>query len=122
MLYILTLSQRDGLTSQPFFPKLLHIRYMHRGLLRIRILAVLLAIIFLGAQFHFCADLTSGPASSHMCPVCSAASSAVTTPALLIAVASISHRLENRSYTLAASSDIPRAISPRAPPSFGSIS
>ncbi len=111
-----------ALTSQPFFPKLHPINHMHRGLLRIRILAVLLAIIFLGAQFHFCADLSAGPASTHMCPVCSAAGSVVTTPALLIAVAPISHRLEIPGYSLAVSTDAPRAISPRAPPSFDSIS
>lgn len=122
MLYTLTLSQRDGLTSQPFFPKLRHIRYMHRNLRRIRILAVLLAIIFLGAQFHFCADLSAAPASTHMCPVCSAAGSAVATPAPLIVGASISHRLEIRGYSLVVSMDTPRAISPRAPPSSDSIS
>ena len=112
----------DDLTPQPFFPKLHPINHMHRNLLRISILAVLLAIIFLGAQFHFCADLSAGPSTSHMCPVCSAASLAVTTPAFLIAVASISHPLEIRGYSLATSTHIPRAISPRAPPSFGSIS
>src|ERR1700674_2887904 len=107
----------DALTSQPFFPKLRHIRYMHRDLPRIRILAVFLAIIFLGAQLHFCADLSGGPASSHMCPVCSAASSAVSTPALLIALVSIFDRLEYRGYSLVVSTHIPRSISPRAPPS-----
>jgi len=117
-----SLSKIDDLTSQPSFPKLRHIRYMHRDLPQIRILAVLLAIIFLGAQFHFCADLNAGPASSHICPVCNAASSAVSTPALLIALVSISDRLENRGYSLTVSTHIPRAVSPRAPPSFASIS
>jgi len=95
---------------------------MQRDLPRIRILAVFLAIIFLGAQLHFCADLSAGPASSHMCPVCSAANSAVTTPTLLIAIVSISDRWESRGYSLAVSTHIPRAISPRAPPSLGSAS
>jgi Na+/H+ antiporter NhaA len=95
---------------------------MHQDARRTRTLALLLAVIFLGAQFHFCADLSTGPASTHMCPVCSAAGSAVTTPAVLIVGASISHRLEIRGYTLGASTDIPRSISPRAPPTFGSIS
>src|SRR6267154_2311897 len=66
----------DGLTSQPFFPKLRPINYVHQNARRFRILAVLLAVMFLGAQFHFCADLNTAP-DSHFCPVCSAASSAV---------------------------------------------
>ena len=74
---------------------------MQRDLPRIRILAVFLAIIFLGAQLHFCADLSAGPASSHMCPVCSAANSAVTTPTLLIAIVSIPDRWESRGYSRA---------------------
>jgi len=34
---------------------------------------MLLALVFLGAQLHFCTDLTSAP--SHFCPVCSTADS-----------------------------------------------
>jgi hypothetical protein len=95
---------------------------MHQDSRRIRTLALLLAIIFLGAQFHFCADWTAGPASSHVCPVCSAASSAVVAHSLLIAPLPLANRLETRGFRLGVSTHIPRAISPRAPPAIASIS
>jgi hypothetical protein len=95
---------------------------MHRDARRIRILALLLAIIFVGAQFHFCADLTAGPASSHVCPVCSAANSAVLAHTVSIAPLPVANRLEMRGFRLVVFIHIPRAISPRAPPASGSIS
>src|SRR4029077_13939554 len=109
----------SSLTSQPFFPKLRPIHYMHQDTPRIRILALLLAIIFLGARFHFCADLGATPASSHFCPVCSATTSAMATEAPLLTVACVADRLESPSARLALSMDIPQAISPRAPPTSG---
>src|SRR5260370_20900087 len=33
--------------------------------------ALFLGIAFLAAQFHFCADLNSGPGGSHVCQLCS---------------------------------------------------
>jgi hypothetical protein len=96
---------------------------MHQDAGRVRTLALLLAIIFLGAQFHFCADLTTGPAaSSHFCPVCSAASSAVVAHSFSIAPLPIANRLETRCFRLGILTHIPLAISPRAPPSCSSIS
>jgi hypothetical protein len=89
---------------------------MHRDGSRLRILALLLAVIFLGAQFHFCADLTSGPTSSHICPVCSAAGSAVTTESPSAAIVAVTNRLEGFALVSSISSDTSRAISPRAPP------
>jgi hypothetical protein len=44
---------------------------------RLAFLAIILALIFLGAQFHYCADLSFGTSGSHICPVCSATGSAV---------------------------------------------
>src|SRR5260221_3371370 len=61
------------LTPQPFPPKLRLSNYMQSKTHCIRILALLLGIIFLGAQFHFCTDLTAVPFASHVCPVCSTA-------------------------------------------------
>jgi len=94
---------------------------MHHSTSRIAVLALLLAVIFLGAQFHFCADLTAAPAASHFCPVCNATSSAMAAQALLLVVAPVSLRLESPGAQLSLSTHIPRAISPRAPPTFGSI-
>jgi len=79
-------------------------------------LALLLAAVFLGAQFHYCADFSIMSASSHLCPVCSATTSAIATQALSLAVAPVSDRLVIPATRLFPSTDIPPAISPRAPP------
>lgn len=83
----------------------------------IRILALLLAVIFLGAQFHYCADLSSAPSSSHICPLCSTAGSAVTPAAPSIAITPVTDRLEMVVVVSSVFVEIPRAVSPRAPPS-----
>lgn len=83
---------------------------------QIRILALLLAVIFLGAQFHYCADLSSGPSSSHICPLCSVAGSAVAPSLPSIAVAPATERLEIAAVLTNASPEIPDAVSPRGPP------
>ena len=110
------------MTPQPFFPKLRPINYVHQNARRFHILALLLAVMFLGAQFHFCADLTFAPASDHFCPVCSAASSAVLAHSISIAPLPVANRLETRGLALVVSTHIPLSISPRAPPSLGSAS
>ena len=73
--------ESSGLTLQPFGPKLPLSRYMHSKAKRVRLLALLLGFIFLGAQFHFCMDLSASPSATHFCPVCSVVGSAVTTQA-----------------------------------------
>jgi hypothetical protein len=91
---------------------------MHQDAPRLRILALLLALIFLGAQFHFCADLTSATDSDHFCPICSVASSALVAHSLSIAPLPVANRLERSGLRLVISAHIPRSISPRAPPSL----
>jgi len=91
---------------------------MQAGAQRIRILALLLGVIFLGAQFHFCADLTAAPSASHICPICSDAGSVVATPSPLIAIAPVTNRLELAPVLLSVSSAVRRATSPRAPPAL----
>jgi hypothetical protein len=81
-------------------------------------LALLLGIIFLGAQLHYCADVTSAPTGTHICPVCSAVGAAIVTPTLSILVVSTVKPLELRSYVVAGASEIPRDTSPRAPPTL----
>jgi hypothetical protein len=83
---------------------------------RTRVCAVLLGIIFLAAQFHFCADLNSGPSGSHPCQLCSTAGSAVTTETLDLAVVPVVDRLEVFATILSPSVEVPRTTSPRAPP------
>jgi len=89
---------------------------MQAKTLRIRILGLLIAFIFLGAQFHFCADLTAAPSASHICPVCSTAGSVVATPSPSIAIVPVTNRLEVAPLVVSVSAAVPRAISPRAPP------
>jgi hypothetical protein len=83
---------------------------------RLRILTLLFGVIFLGAQFHFCADLTAAPSASHICPVCSTAGSAVATQSPVIAIVPVMHRLEVALSIVSVSSAVPRGTSPRAPP------
>jgi hypothetical protein len=91
---------------------------MHARTQRIRIWAMLLGVIFLGAQFHFCTDVTATPSASHICPICSTAGSAVATHSLSVAIAPVTNRLEIVSAFISISSAFPRATSPRAPPTF----
>lgn len=116
---MLTLNLLVCLTPQPFRPKLrLSIRRMFANPNRIRVSAVLLGIIFLAAQFHFCADLNSGPSGSHPCQLCSTAGAAVTTPTLNLAVVPIVDRLEVFAKILSPSVEVQRTTSPRAPPAL----
>ena len=83
-----------------------------------RLCALLLGIIFLAAQFHFCADLNSGPSGSHPCQLCSTAGSAVTTPTLDLAVVPVENRLEVFTKIVSPSLEIQSFTSPRAPPAL----
>lgn len=86
---------------------------------RIGLLALLLSVVFLAVQFHFCADLTSGPSSSsHICPLCSTGSSAVAPQSPSIAVDPIANRLVVPELIRVVSATLPRAVSPRAPPAL----
>ena len=106
------------MTPQPFQPKLRLSKYMQAKSHRIRILALLLGVIFLGAQFHFCTDLSDNALASHFCPVCSTTGSAVATQSPVIAVVPVRNRLEATLLVLAFDSALPRATSPRAPPAL----
>jgi len=83
---------------------------------RIRILALLLGVIFLGAQFHFCTDVTAAPSATHICPICSTAGSVVAAQSPVIAIVPVLNRLEVAPLVVSVSSAVPRATSPRAPP------
>lgn len=85
---------------------------------RIRILALFLGVIFLGAQFHFCTEVTAAPSASHICPVCSTAGSVVATQSPHIALVPVMNRLEFVALVVSVSSAVPRATSPRAPPAL----
>src|ERR1700682_1228583 len=106
------------LTAQPIRPKLRLSMYMPVWTVRARILVLLLGIIFLAAQFHFCADLTATSSASHFCPTCSIVGSVVTPQTLGIAIMPVMNRLELPPLVVSVFSAVPRATSPRAPPSL----
>jgi hypothetical protein len=108
----------DFLTPSPFLPKLPRSYHMPSKTQCIRILALLVGVIFLGAQFHFCNDLTSTPSGSHVCPVCSTAGSAVATSSPRMGVEPVLDRLELAAPVVSLASTVPRATSPRAPPTL----
>ena len=109
------------MTLQPIGLKLRLIKHMRSKANRVRLVALLLGIIFLGAQFHFCTDLSasaSSPSATHFCPVCSVVGSAVTTQSPTVALIPAANRLDVVSVVLVDSSAFPRATSPRAPPAL----
>src|SRR5260370_18169293 len=97
-------------------PKLRLSRHMQAKPLRIRILALLLGVLFLGAQFHFCADLTAAPSASHICPVCSTAGSVLAAQPPVIAIVPVTNRLEVSTLAVFGTSAVPHPASPPPPP------
>ena len=91
---------------------------MHSKAQRIRLVALLLGILFLGAQFHFCVDSSATPSVSHLCPVCSVISSAVASASPSLAVIPVANRLEIVAVVFTIFSTVPRDLSPRAPPAL----
>ncbi len=91
---------------------------MHWNTSSIRLLAVCLVLLLLGAQFHFCGDFSSANSNPHVCQVCATAGHAVIAQALLTELTPAIRRLEISCSRLAASSLFFSATSPRAPPSL----
>lgn len=85
---------------------------------RLVLVALLLGVIFLAAQFHFCADLTLGSAGSHFCPFCSTAGAAVTPQSPNITIVPVTNSLVILAVFSLLLTLLPRPISPRAPPSL----
>jgi hypothetical protein len=92
--------------------------YMLGHLSRTRLLVAFLVVMFLAAQLHFCADLTAGPTSAHICPVCSTVGSVVTPASPSLAVAPVMSLLQTFAVLSAVFAVLPQAISPRAPPAL----
>jgi hypothetical protein len=85
---------------------------------RVRLFILLLAVVFLAAQFHFCADLTTSQSGTHLCPVCSSTVSTVSPAAPGIAFAPVLNALEISVSARVLSPTLPGSISPRAPPAL----
>ena len=89
---------------------------VHTGSFALAGSAAILAVAFLGVQFHYCADLRVGPKGSHICPLCSTTGSAVTPVAPNIAIAPLTDRLAVSLIVVDVSPEIRLTVSSRAPP------
>lgn len=85
---------------------------------RVYFLAILLGVVFLGAQLHCCADLSSNSAASHICPICSTAGTAIAAPSLIITMVPANNRLVIISVVAAVPVVVFRNVAPRAPPTL----
>jgi hypothetical protein len=81
-------------------------------------LVLLLGIVFLAGQLHFCADGVSEPYATHVCPFCATAGSAILTSTPSISIIPVLKGFEVAYIVLEISSDAPRITSPRAPPAL----
>ncbi len=108
----------SSLTAQPIRPNLLLAKYMPAWTDRARALVLLLGTVFLATPLHFCADLTVTPSASHFCPICSTVGSVVAAQTPGMAIVPVLNRLEVAPLVVPGFSAVPRAISPRAPPSL----
>lgn len=83
---------------------------------RLGLLALLLGIVLLGVQLHFCADLTPATTGTHTCPICTAAVSALSVDSPSIAMAVETTRLQVFHNFSSVPAPTPRATTSRAPP------
>jgi hypothetical protein len=78
--------------------------------------AILLTLVFLFAQFHFCADLKAGDANGHFCAFCSTTGVAIATYVPVLELGPGAVRLELRPVQTPVSTETALSISSRAPP------
>lgn len=83
---------------------------------KVYFLFLLLGATLLMAQLHCCVDLNSRTIDSHVCPICSAAGTAVPTASLIVEMAPAINRLEVAGVVVFVPLVVPRSIAPRAPP------
>jgi hypothetical protein len=91
-------------------------KYMPSQMFRIPVLALCLVILFIAAQFHFCADANSQATSSHLCPLCASAGLATIPPLPGIALTPSAGRLANFRSSGGVAAPQSRPLSLRAPP------
>lgn len=82
------------------------------------LLILLFCAAFLALQFHYCCDPAPTPSFSHFCPVCSTSGSVVATRPPIVVIVPVIHLLEIAPLVVSVSMLVPRATSPRAPPSL----
>jgi len=81
-----------------------------------RVIALVLLMLFLGAQIHLLSDLESGQVGVHLCPVCSALSFAILFALPVLCSLPVIGRADDLATVGAALQVVSRLISPRAPP------
>lgn len=80
--------------------------------------AALLALVFLLAQFHSCADLGVAGSSMHACPYCLTTGVALATNVPILEIGTTASRLEIRAAQIDAATTVETKVSPRAPPAL----
>lgn len=83
-----------------------------------RLACVLLALVFIGAQLHFCTDFAAAGSGSHVCQVCATAGHVIVSQAGIAEVSLAISRLEAASQNSDFSSQSFQFTAPRAPPSI----
>ena len=83
---------------------------------RVYILTLLLCVVFIAAKLHCCVELNSRTMDSRVCPICSLAGTAITTPSLIMAMVPAINRLEVFSAMAIVLVVVLRNVTPRAPP------
>ena len=81
-----------------------------------RVIALVLLVLFLGAQIHFLSDLESGQVGAHLCPVCSVLTSAILLALPILCSLPVIGRAEDPATVGVALQVVSRLIAPRAPP------
>jgi hypothetical protein len=79
-------------------------------------LTLLLGVILVTAKLHCCVELNSRTMDSHVCPICSAARTALATSSLIIALVPAINRLEVFNVMATVLVIVHRNVTLRAPP------
>jgi hypothetical protein len=79
-------------------------------------LTLILGSILFAAQMHCCVDVNSRSPDSHVCPICSATGTAITTPSPMAEMIPSSNHFEISGVVVSVPLVAPRNIAPRAPP------
>ena len=91
---------------------------MLRNTTKLRLCVLLVGLVFLAAQFHLCAELTTANGTTHFCPYCATTGAAVVASSPSIALAPANALVESAPSLVLAPVDVWFSISPRAPPSL----
>ena len=106
------------LIRSSFFPKLDSVTHMPENRSGACLTGLLLALLFLFAQFHFCEGMSFDASSRHLCPACSSLNSAITLFSPVLSPLSVLSGILLLDPAPAPLLNSFRRISPRAPPAL----